>query len=85
MSEIKIPKGAELLHVQFTVRTASNKADEQAGYGSLRVFVRKNGAPYTAAKAKTELTFLLNQGIIDEYWQVIPWGNGFAVAPITNI
>ncbi len=75
------PKGAELRKEIFSVKTAT--PDDKAKYGSLRVLVRVNGTPYTEKMAKAERTFLINQGYIDESWEVIPWGNGFALAPIT--
>jgi hypothetical protein len=84
MSENNMPKGAQFRHVQLPVKTKSNIPNEQGGYGSLRVFVRTNGEPYTAVMAKRVRSFLVNQKIIDEKWGVIKWGNGFAVAPIKN-
>ncbi len=80
-----VPKGSQLHQEKFPVKTKSNLSNEHASYGSLRVFVRTNGAPFTSPKAKAERTFLINQGVIDDTWEVIPWGTGFAVAPITNL
>lgn len=85
MSIAQMPKGASLLQVKFPVKTNDTIPNEQAIYGSLRVLVKKNGAPYTEMKAKGERTFLINQKIIDESWEVIRWGDGYAIAPITKI
>jgi len=80
-----LPKNAAFRHVQFKVKTKSNIPNEPAGYGSLRVLVKVNGCAYTETSAKRERSFLLKQGIIDEHWRVIKWGNGFAIAPFTNL
>lgn len=79
-----LPKGAELNQMKYPVATKSDNPDEKASYGMLPVLVRTDGSPYTKAKAKGERTFLINQGIIDENWTVIPWGGGYAIAPITT-
>ena len=83
MLEKHLPKNAELHHEKFTVTTDSNIPNEQSGCGSLRVFVRIDGSPFTKPNADGKRTFLINQKIIDERWTVIPWGDGFAIAPIT--
>ena len=85
MKKSHLPKNAAFRHEKLNVRTNSNNPDELAGYGSLRVFVKVNGCAYTKTSAKREHSFLLKQGIIDDRWRVIKWGNGFAVAPITNL
>lgn len=84
MSENNIPKGAYFSRVQLPVKTKSNNPDEKAGYGLLGVFVKINGEPYDKPFAKAVHSFLLNRKIIDKNWKVIPWGDGWAVAPLTS-
>jgi hypothetical protein len=85
MKKNHLPKNAAFHHEKLKVLTNSNNPDEHAGYGSLRVFVKVNGCAYTKTSARREHSFLLKQGLIDERWEVIKWGNGFAVAPATNL